>query len=130
MVMEVIFSRNTSLLSRLIQRFTNGKWSHNAIKIDDYHILDSRFPKGVQIRHFDLKDYEVVEVEGDIDEAIKHVEKRYDVIRFIWYGIKFGDKPWNNPSQMICSELIAEAAHDSNLKGKTPNEQYKYLKSR
>ena len=127
--MELYFSRSTSPLSRLIQYFTKGKWSHNAIKVGDYHIIDSRFPGGVRIRHFDLKDYEILEVEGDPRKALKHIEKRYDLRLFFWYGIKYG-KPWNDPNQMICSELIAEASNDENLRGKTPSEQYRYLKNR
>ncbi|SIS63924.1 C40 family peptidase [Salimicrobium flavidum] len=127
--MKIYFSRNTSVLSRLIQKFTAGRWSHNAIWIDEYHIIDSRFPKGVQIRHFDLKEYEILEIEGNEKEALKHIEKRYDLWMFFWYIFKYG-KRWNNPNQMICSELIAECAKDENLRGKTPSEQYRYLKRR
>lgn len=127
--MKIIFSKTNTLLSRLIRFFDKGRWSHVSILIDDYHIVDSRFPKGVRIRHFDLANYEVVTVKGDIEEALEHVGKRYDLFIFIWYGIRYGDKPWNNPNEMICSELIAEAVHDQNLKGMTPNEQYVYLKT-
>ncbi|SDI16413.1 hypothetical protein SAMN05192534_12382 [Alteribacillus persepolensis] len=127
--MVIIFSRSSSVLSRIIRFFDKGKWSHVAIKVDEHHILDSRFPKGVKVRHFDLTDYEFVEVDGDIEKALNHVGKKYDLLRFIWYGFEWGDKPWNNPNEMICSELIAESVNDENLKGMTPNEQYKYLRS-
>ncbi|MGJ9384899.1 hypothetical protein [Salipaludibacillus sp. CF4.18] len=126
--MEIIFSRSDECLSKVIRQFDKGKWSHVSIRIDDKHILDSRFPRGVQVREFDLEDYEIIRVDGDVELALKHVGKRYDLVNFVWYGFRYGDKAWNNPNEYLCSELVAEAIHDENVKGMTPNEQYNYLK--
>ena len=131
--MEIVFSRSGSLLSRLIQKVSGGHWSHNAIKIDEHHVIDSRFPRGVQIRHFDFTDYEIIEVEGDEQKAHEHLEKHYDLLKFIWYGIRYGDSIWNNPSKMICSELVASCVTKKEyevMRDMTPNEQYAYFKNK
>lgn len=125
--MDVIFSRSSSLLSKFIRIFDAGEWSHVAIKLDDNHVLDARFPRGVQIRHFDMTEYEIVKIEGDITKAMQHIGKKYDLLQFVWYGFRYGEKMWDNPNEFICSEVLSEAAHDEFLKGLTPNQQYHYL---
>lgn len=126
---RLIFVRGKSPLARLIRFFDKGEITHCGIMLDDNIILDARFFGGVKRRLNNYPDYEIVEVDGlDIERALSHVNKRYDLFRFIWYGFRYGDKVWNNPNQMICSELVGEAMHDDYIKDLTPNQQYKYFK--
>jgi len=125
---DIVFSRGESPLSKLIQYFDGGNWSHVSVAIDNNHVIDSRFPKGVQIRHFDLNHYEVIPANADVDKAKEWLNFKYDVSLFIWLSFRWG-KPWNTPDEAICNELVIHSLSEPELSGLTPNELYKVLKN-
>lgn len=124
---EIIFVRTNSLVSKMIRFFDKGKFSHVGIALDENHILDARLFGGVRRRHFNFNDYEVVKVNGDMEQALQFVGYKYDLWQFIWYGFRYGDKVWNNPNELICSELIAHYLLNNEYLDLTPNELYEKL---
>jgi len=124
---DIIFSRSNSPLSKLIQYF-DGKWSHVSVYLGNGLIIDSRFPLGVQVRIFDLEDYEVISADADIDKAMEWIGYRYDLSLFLWLSFRWG-KPWDTPDEAICNELVIHALNKPHLSGLTPNELYKELKN-
>ena len=125
---DLVFVRGTSLLSKVIKFFDKGEFTHVAIILDNKHVIDSQYPSGVRIRHFRFKDYEVVQADGDMDKALSFIGYKYDFIQFLWYGFKYGDKVWNNPNQLICSELIAHYLLNNEYLNLSPNELYTRVK--
>ncbi len=124
---DIVFVSNNSWLSKLVRLFSEGRWSHVGIALNEYTLLDARYPKGVKPRFFDYTDYDVVRVEDiNVSKAIEYIGVEYDLLQFIYYGFKWG-KVWNNPNKMICSEFVAKAIGRNELINMTPNQLYKEL---
>ncbi|WP_431798887.1 hypothetical protein [Halobacillus andaensis] len=121
----VLFSYNNGLLSRLIRWVSRERFSHVAILIDNSIVLDARFPGGVKQRYLNYKPQEILWMELDMDKAKSCIGSKYDLKKFFWYAFRVG-KPWNTPTQFLCSEVIAYASGDPNMYDMTPDEIYYY----
>jgi hypothetical protein len=143
---DIVFVSDKSLLSRLIQYFDHGKFSHVAICVDENNILEAQYDVKSHIVPFSYVNYEIVDL-GLSKEQRKRVSEiavsltgyGYDYLEILSIFIrnvfdrKF--KIYNSPKNYICSELveivlqeIGVIPNDKELRNCTPNELYKYLK--
>lgn len=145
---DIIFSRGSSPISRII-RHVDGKYSHISIAVSDKTILEAqRFTK-TRITPIYFDDYEVVDLgfnDVERDEILKLAVDltgiSYDYTQIMWYFLEYlfnldRSKIWNNPKNMICSELIAYLLlemdwfqHIEEIKkvlNSTPNGLYEFL---
>jgi hypothetical protein len=148
---SIIFVRGKTPLSKAIKYFDNGEFSHVAISVtkNGSHILEAQYFTSVRVVPFYFDDYEVVSIGLTEEERCKLVQlglqmvgKYYDYKTILWYVLEnlFNldrKQIWNNPNNLICSELIDmllfalnKIPEDEYLGDKTPNELYRYLKHR
>jgi hypothetical protein len=148
---DIIFVRGKTPLSHIIRYFDPGEFSHAAISLTDNgsHILEAQYFTKVRIVPFYFNDYEVISLGLTDEEKCKLVQlglqmvgKYYDYGTIIWYVLEniFNldrKQIWNNPNNLICSELIDMLLFALNkipdgeyLGDKTPNELYEDFKHR
>ena len=128
------------MISKIIRLFDKGVYSHVAIAISDTMILEAQyFTRSRIVENYHI-DYDIVSIDrvGGNEERIislanSLVGKWYDYRQVIGYVLK---KPWNNPNNMICSELVAVLLYELGVNNTmdleefsmmTPNELYSYL---
>ncbi len=125
--------KGSSLVSRLIQYFDKGEFTHVALALDDKHVIEADRFKRVSIEHMHYTDYEIVSFPEDAfflaQNAYSFIGKKYDYLQVLSYAMKrlFRLGVLNNPNALICSELIAEILGREDLKNSTPNELYRAL---
>lgn len=131
---DIIFVRGNSLLSSIIKHFDNGEFTHVAIALDDKHVIEADCFKRVSIAHLKYDDYEIVSLPVDAffiaEKAFSYIGKRYDYIQIFSYMSRkfFKTGVINDPSALICSELVADILEMPVLINSTPNELYKAIK--
>jgi hypothetical protein len=140
---DLIFVRTKGVLPTLIRFFDKGRFSHVAIAYSETQILEVDFDTSVRIVENPYDDIEVVSIPlKDITllETFgkKYIGKKYDYAQIfrIWLRLVFGFKwlnRFNNPREVICSELAGEYLITIGLayKGEellAPNELYKDIK--
>ena len=138
-----MFVRGSSLLSRIIRLFDKGRYSHVAIAVSETEILEAQyFTRSKVVRNYHL-DYDIVDLnlsDYQRKEVVRMsksmVGKWYDYRQILGYVFR---KPWDNPNNMICSELVAvmlfelyiiRPSHNVSLEDfrmMKPNELYRYL---
>lgn len=149
---DIIFVQGDSFISKAIQYFDKGQFSHVAIAVSDTHIIEAQYMTDVCYREFpyhnncvildlglDLKQREAV-----AQLSFGLIGKRYDYFQLVWYVLRRvfhlkGRNPLNNPNNLICSELVYTVLeHTAILKelgiksphgiDSTPNELYDLIK--
>jgi hypothetical protein len=149
---DLIFVRGRSPIAHLIRLF-DGEFSHAAICVSESNaILESQYFTDTVIKKNHYEDYEVVDL-GLTNEQRKKIQElglklvgkydEYDYKQFIWEGLQRlfrfkGKNKWNNPKQVICSELLVYLLlHIDYIKNldeiefildSSPNELYKIVK--
>lgn len=143
---DIVFIRGNSWISKLI-RMLDGEFSHLAIVLSDKGtVLEAqRFTKS-RIVPFYFDNYEIVDLglsQEQRDKLLKLsvdlVGYRYDykqILGILWSKL-FKTKRYNNPNNMICSELLVyllfqldwfdNPSEAEYLLDATPNEIYSYL---
>ena len=140
---DIIFVRGNSILSKIIRLFDKGRYSHVAIAVSSTEILESQYFTRSKIVKNYHEDYDVVDLnlsEYQRKEVVRMsksmVGKWYDYKQILGYIFK---RPWDNPNNMICSELVAvmlfelyilRPSHNitlENFRMMKPNELYRYL---
>jgi hypothetical protein len=147
---DILFVRGESIFSPIIRYFDKGNFSHCAIAISDTHILEAQYFRKVQIVPFYYGDNQIEIIDLGMNEEQKRklisiglqlTGTWYDYPQLAWYVLKKwfkleGTNKFNNPNNMICSELInhillttgyitsAEKVEDL-----TPNQLYNFLKN-
>lgn len=110
--MQVIFRRTNKPAGLLIQLLTLGRWEHVGI-VDGADVIHSAAFGGVTrttLKKFkDGAEWEIAEIEGDPQIAVKLIGKKYDWLGLIGLRFMFG-RPWNDPDRWFCSELVAECS--------------------
>ncbi len=127
---DLIFVRGDSLVSKAVRFFDKGEFSHVAIALSDSHILEAQYFTKSRITPMYFSDYEIMKIpltENEQHEALEIgvdlVGKWYDYLQIIGYVL---NSNFNNPRQLICSEMIALFLFRL---GKINNyEEYAYLK--
>lgn len=141
---DVVFVRGHSFISRIIEYFDKGKFSHVAIFVSDNAIIEVEHNTKSRIVPFEYKDYEIINLELTnkqkeiIQElSFKLLGHKYDYRQMIGYLVRFFNKNYkihNSPKKYICSELVEiilqEVGYipkDKKLRELSPNELYNYL---
>ena len=153
---DIVFVKGKSIISKTIMAFDKGKFSHCGIAISDTTMIEAEYSHRTGAVIFDpsnYSDYEVIDLGLDATqresvkrEALALIGKRYDFGQILWYvigdlfNIK-GKNRFNNPNNLICSELVYIVLHNSKVlddlgikesfdKGVdlTPNQLYDLLK--
>jgi len=144
---NIIFVRGSSPLSKTIRLFDAGAYSHVAIALSSTHILEAQYYTKSRICPIYFEDYDVINLGLSRQQqlevmrlGISLVGKWYDYRQIGGYIMRqlFGSdiRKFNNPNNLICSEIIAIILEKSGalegtygeLEDKTPNELYKILK--
>lgn len=114
--MKAVYAKNNTIGSWVIRLFTFSKWSHVAVLIDEFSIIDSTARYGVRVSDFsDFKskhdyviiDRELQDSEAALDFLFKQVGKKYD-----WSAI-FGiilQRNWQEDDKWFCAELWEAAS--------------------
>lgn len=144
---DIIFVRGKSPIARLVQWF-DGEFNHVAIAMSHDKILEAQGGTRSRITDFYFDDYEVIDLQLTDEErdrvvhlGIELVGKRYDYVQIIGYVLrkifKINEHKFNSPKNLICSELVyiilkelGKIPPQDNLIDATPNELYRYLKSK
>lgn len=131
---KIAFVRRNNLIGKIIRYFDKGEYSHVGIVLPYDRVLDARLSKGVQIRKNDYKDYDVVEVGGNLENAMRLIGYRYDrrliirlALRYFLSKLGVTYKIHNSPKEIICSELISYFLEREDLRNVTPNELHTVL---
>ncbi|AWD93045.1 hypothetical protein HSE3_gp093 [Bacillus phage vB_BceM-HSE3] len=144
---QLIFVKGTSTIGRLITRVDKGDFSHVAIALSSDRVLEAKYLEKLKITKFDFtQQYEIIDLNLTetqqldlVDKALEYEGLSYDYLQILgyllrkWLGLTDITR-FNNPNQLICSELIENVLLDIGMinrfqyiKGKTPNELYNYL---
>lgn len=137
---DVIFVRGNSLLSKAIRYFDEGEFSHVVIAVSNTHIIEAQRFTEVRIVPIYFDDYEVVPMGlGDKADEIAHwaiseCGKNYDYLQILSYVMNkfFKTGVWNNPNDVICSELVIKMMFHFGMINEiesdmTPNELYRFM---
>ena len=119
---DILFYRGSNTISRAVKRITKSQYSHVALVINEYLVVETnwyypvRFRRNRYLEHeeFTLKRVENLteEQQEKIFEFISlYLDTRYDYIQIFYHvlNVVFGTKLKNNPNLYTCSELIDRA---------------------
>lgn len=120
-----IFSRRQSIISKLIRKLSNSKFSHVAMTLQDrYHTLESSWKNPTTIEHFSYPkgEYEVCRLKFDLrQDEIELMERFIFENLYSGYDWKFilsrlgnrllGTPVINSKQKYNCDELILEAIY-------------------
>lgn len=112
---DVVLVRNNTIISRLVQWFTNSDYSHCGISLDDTHIYDINYNIKSGIRHIpytsDMCDIYRPKFDFDEDKfkefILKNIGNRYDFIEIL--KIIFRINRPDEDKEYICSTLVRDA---------------------
>mgnify|MGYP000863110273 FL=1 len=114
--MKVMYSRSNTIGSWLIRLCTFSKWSHVAVLIDEFSIIDSTAKYGgVKITskevfkstyEFEVYDIELPDEEAAISFLFSQIGKKYDWTSI--FGMIF-QRNWQEDDRWFCSELLEAA---------------------
>lgn len=137
---DVIFVRGNSLLSKGIRYFDAGEFTHVSIAVSNTHIIEAQRFTDVRIVPIYFDDYEIVPMglDNESDEvahwAISECGKNYDYMQILSYVLDkfFKTGVWNNPNDVICSELVIKMMLHFGMineieRDMTPNQLYRFM---
>lgn len=142
---DLVFVRTKGILPALIRFFDKGRFNHVAIAYSETQILEVDFDTCVRIVTLPYDEVEVVPIPlKDIilleNFGKKYIGKKYDLgqVFRIWVRLVFGFKwlnRFNNPREVICSELAGEYLQyiglvDAGEELLAPNELYRDIKNK
>lgn len=151
---DIIFIHGKGIIPRLIEFFDKGRFSHVCICIGESKIIESQYFKNTQIvtNPYSPEESTVLKLDLTDEQKQKLVEilpiyskDKYDfkqiigiLLHDLWKGLKTNIS-WNNPKELICSELVVDLLHDigylsdseyQSLLNITPNLLFTYLYNR
>jgi hypothetical protein len=118
---DIVFVQSNGIIGKLIRYFDSGTFTHCAIAISNFRVIEADYDTKVAVRPFEPNKYDVVEVidlgltlaqrRRVYNSAMSYVGKKYDYVSLIWYMLRKvfklkGLNRFNNPNYMICSELV------------------------
>lgn len=138
---DVIFVRGDGFISKIVRFFDKGKYSHVAIAVDKYNVIEIDFKmksKLVDVIKYDGLEQELIETNLSKEQKHKFMEefpnylnKNYDYLMVLGLLLK---REYNSKRSYICSELVYELLYnvgyfkkplDGNI---APNKLYDLLK--
>lgn len=134
---DILFVRGKGFISNAVRYFDKGDFSHVAVAVSETHVLEAQFYTRSRIVPNYFEDFIIVDLDLTEDErdfvvhaGIQMVGRYYDYFKILGYVLKH---PFDNPNNMICSEIIAFLleqlgmyAYDEVIYLK-PNELYRLL---
>lgn len=119
---DLIFFKGTTWVGKLVKFFTGEKYSHTAIALDPFHLVETNYNTPVAVRHIKIstKDYDVYRLKKPLTTTQRllilqfihnEISKKYDW-KFLftrWLNLLFGIKPLNSKNRYNCDELVLEA---------------------
>lgn len=127
---DIVFVKGKSIISKTIMAFDKGKFSHCGIAVSDSKMIEAEYSHRTGVVDFNPSnylDYEVINLgltatqrESVRRESLAMVGKKYDFGQIVWYvigdlfNIK-GKNRFNNPNNLICSELVYIVLNNSNV---------------
>jgi uncharacterized protein YycO len=118
---DVVFVRNSGLLSRTIRRVTDSEWSHVAIYLGEGKVIDTDAFRNVSIH--DLSEFETFHVkryEGLTDQEVREIvsymverlNEPYDywqILGFFLEAVFHYNNAWYMKDKYTCGSLIDRA---------------------
>lgn len=119
---DIIFVRGRGVFGKLIRFFTNEQFSHVALVIDDFHVLETdwKYPVGMRHLKYRSSEYEIKRCSESLSDEQKteiiqfykrELKRGYDwkylLYRFLF--IFFKVKIQNDKYRYTCDEIILEA---------------------
>lgn len=112
---DILLYKGSNIFSRSIKRFTKSKYSHVAIVLDKYHIVEINFNYKLSIRHLNYRKrkYDIYRVKNLTDnnkqlisEYIQNnLKTEYDFKEIVRILLPFLYLKDNN-KRLICSEFV------------------------
>lgn len=119
---NIVFYKGNSFIGKLIRKVTKGNYSHCALALDSFHLVQLDWKNPVSIHHLDYKsnEYDVYHLTFTLTDEEKEQIKEYVIERlsttYDWkyiisrfFNVLFGTKIYNSKSLYNCDELIIEA---------------------
>jgi hypothetical protein len=117
---DILAFKGNSIISDIIKKETNSSYSHLALILDDYHIVETDIRKPLAIKHinYNSKNFDIYRLKEEITEEEKdkmnefiHItlNSKYDTLEMFSYllyknlGIYFDDS-----NKFICSSWVNE----------------------
>lgn len=120
---DLVFYRGNGPVSKLIQKVTKSEFSHVALVLDSFHLVETDWKYPLAIRHISYKfdDCVVMRYPGLTEEQGKKIERyledtinsRYDYALVVshFFNVLWKSKLINDPARFDCSEWIDRAFH-------------------
>ena len=119
MTMRIALTRGNHIVSRLIQRFTRGQYSHAAVILHDDSVIESiskgvsKFPKFVVKKNQSANVYwvDVTKEQEEIIEKFLHDQlgKKFDTWMIFGFVLCTGREKRKSRRRWFCSELVFAA---------------------
>jgi hypothetical protein len=115
---DLLFYKGEGIVSNVIKKVTKSDYSHVALVLDDYHLLEADWKKPLSIRHFSYRaeDYDIYRVEGLMEEhkdrlrryIVDTINSPYDFALIASHLLNyfFKGKIVGSPNRFDCSEWI------------------------
>lgn len=120
--LNIVFHKGKTPIALLIRLFTKSSYSHCALVIDNFHLvqLDWKTPTSIKHLEYPIGDYDVyeliTEVTEDEQEKIRQFIRKYISTTYDWkfifsrfFNILFGTSIVNSKGLYNCDELIVDA---------------------
>lgn len=119
--LDIILVKGNGFISNSIKRATNSIYSHAAIAVDRYHLIETAWNYPLKIRHisYRLGEYDIYYYPGMTEAQRQRIREfllnalnfPYDYIQLVSHllNILLGWKVVNSNSRFICPEVIDRA---------------------
>lgn len=118
---DLIFYKGDGFISKVVKKVTDPPYSHVALVLDSYHLVEANWKNPLSIRHISYPkwDYDIYRVEGLTEQQKKKLRRYINETIGAGYDYKlvlshlfkyfFKGKLLNSPSRYDCSEWVTLA---------------------
>ena len=118
---DLLFYKGDGFISKIIKKVTAPPYSHVALVLDNYHVVEADWKHPLSIRHISYSswDYDIYRVEGLTEEHKEKIRRYINETISAGYDYKlvlshlfkyfFKGKLLNSPSRYDCSEWVTLA---------------------
>lgn len=115
---DLVFYKGNSFVSKIVRKITKSEYSHVALVLDEYHLLEADWRKPLSIRHISYKtqEYDVFRVEELTEKQKEYIKEfmmdtlntPYDFTLILAHLLNyfFKVKLFHSPYRYDCSEWI------------------------
>lgn len=122
---DILLVKGNNWIARIIQKLTKSEYSHVALKLNNYHIVENKWFSKIKIKHIYFNNYDIYRVVGltnnqkdKIDKFIlQSLNSNYDYFRVftMLFYILFKWKVINFSKLYSCDEFINLAFLNANV---------------